>query len=263
MFLIGLTGGVGTGKSTTAAMFRELGVPIVDCDLIAKQIVEPGRPAWLKIKNEFGSEVLLDDDSGKLDRDSLRRIILANDDKRRSLDRITHPYILWQMAWEVVSLAAAGNNFAVLDIPLLFESGGRFINYLHKIAVVVCEPDLQIQRLMENRGLSEAESTALINVQMSLDKKSEKADYVLENSGNLQDLKQQVLEIHQKLNQSKFHWKIRLGIGIALGGLMGVIYMVAKQCGNMFQVGKVQQVAADTKISILPAKRQIFNLILG
>ena len=116
---------------------------------------------------------------------------------------------------------------------------------------------------MENRGLSEAESTALINVQMSLDKKSEKADYVLENSGNLQDLKQQVLEIHQKLNQSKFHWKIRLGIGIALGGLMGVIYMVAKQCGNMFQVGKVQQVAADTKISILPAKRQIFNLILG
>ena len=116
---------------------------------------------------------------------------------------------------------------------------------------------------MENRGLSEAESTALINVQMSLDKKSEKADYVLENSGNLQDLKQQVMEIHQKLNQSKFHWKIRLGIGIALGGLMGVIYMVAKQCGNMFQVGKVQQVAADTKISILPAKKQIFNLILG
>ena len=69
--------------------------------------------------------MLLDDDSGQLDRDSLRRIILADDDKRRSLDRITHPYILWQMAWEVVSLAAAGNNFAVLDIPLLFESGGK------------------------------------------------------------------------------------------------------------------------------------------
>jgi dephospho-CoA kinase len=71
--------------------------------------------------------VLLDDGSGQLDRDTLRRIILADDTKRRSLDRITHPYILWQMAWEVVSLAAAGNNFAVLDIPLLFESGGKLL----------------------------------------------------------------------------------------------------------------------------------------
>ena len=76
-------------------------------------------------QNEFGSDVILEDGSGKLDRDALRRIILADDNKRRSLDRITHPYIVWQMAWEVVSLAAAGNNFAVLDIPLLFESGGK------------------------------------------------------------------------------------------------------------------------------------------
>ena len=68
--------------------------------------------------------MILEDGSGQLDRDALRRIILADDNKRRSLDRITHPYILWQMAWEVVSLAASGNNFAVLDIPLLFESGG-------------------------------------------------------------------------------------------------------------------------------------------
>ena len=75
-------------------------------------------------QNEFGGEVILEDGSGQLDRDALRRIILADDNKRRSLDRITHPYILWQMAWEVVSLAASGNNFAVLDIPLLFESGG-------------------------------------------------------------------------------------------------------------------------------------------
>lgn len=263
MFLVGLTGGVGTGKSTTAAMFRELGVPIVDCDRIAKQIVEPGRPAWQKIKNEFGNNVLVGDESGHLDRDALRRIIVADDTKRRSLDRITHPYILWQMAWEVVSLAASGHNFAVLDIPLLFESGGRFINYLHKIAVVVCEPDLQIQRLMENRGMSEAESTALINVQMSLDKKSERADYVLENSGNLQDLKHQVTEIHQKLTKSTLHWKIRLGLGIALGGLMGVLYLVAKQCGNMLNVGKIQALVDPQTSSIPINKKPIFNLILG
>ena len=141
---------------------------------------------------------------------------------------------------------------------------GHFINYLHKIAVVVCEPDLQIQRLMENRGLSEAESTALINVQMSLDKKSEKADFVIENSGNIQDLKQQVLEIHQKLNQSTLHWKIRLGIGIALGGLVGMFYLVVKQCGNILNVGGKTQVLAANTQNIIPEKKPyIFNLILG
>ena len=128
----------------------------------------------------------------------------------------------------------------------------------------MCEPDLQIQRLMENRGLSEAESTALINVQMSLDKKSEKADFVLENSGNLQDLKQQVLEVHQKLNQSTLHWKIRLGIGIALGGLVGMFYLVAKHCGNILNTGgKAQVLAANTKNIIPEKKPYIFNLILG
>ena len=114
---------------------------------------------------------------------------------------------------------------------------------------------------MENRGLSEAESTALINVQMSLDQKSEKADYVLENSGNLQDLKHQVKEIHQRLSQSNFHWKIRLGIGIALGGLVGMLYLVAKQCGNIFTNGKIQ--AVDTQIGSMTGKKPLLNLILG
>ena len=117
---------------------------------------------------------------------------------------------------------------------------------------------------MENRGLSEAESTALINVQMSLDKKSEKADFVIENSGNIQDLRQQVLDIHQKLNQSTLHWKIRLGIGIALGGLVGMFYLVAKQCGNILNVGGKTQVLAASTQNIIPEKKPyIFNLILG
>ena len=120
---------------------------------------------------------------------------------------------------------------------------------------------------MENRGLSEAESTALINVQMSLDKKSEKADFVIENSGNIQDLKQQVLDIHQKLNQSTLHWKIRLGIGIALGGLVGMFYLVVKQCGNILNVGgKTQVLAANTLIeppvASWAALHQLPNLIL-
>ena len=103
----------------------------------------------------------------------------------------------------------------------------------------MCEPDLQIQRLMENRGMSEADSTALIKVQMPLDTKSERADFVLENSGNLQDLKRQVIEIHKKLSASPFHWKIRFGIGLAFGGLMGMLYLIAKQCGKIFSAGSI------------------------
>ena len=83
--------------------------------------------------------MLLDDETGQLDRDALRRMMVADDNMRRSLDRITHPYILWQMAWEVVSLAAEGHSFAVLDIPLLFESGGKLLRFnyscLHRVAI--------------------------------------------------------------------------------------------------------------------------------
>ena len=101
----------------------------------------------------------------------------------------------------------------------------------------MCEHDLQIQRLMENRGMSEADSTAMINIQMPLDTKSDRADFVLENSGNLQDLKRQVIEIHKKLSTSSLHWKIRFGIGLAFGGLMGMLYLIAKQCGKLFSAG--------------------------
>ena len=89
---------------------------------------------FLLQQNEFGSDVFLNDGSGQLDRDALRRIILADDKKRRCLDGITHPYILWQMAWEVLSLAAAGNSFAILDIPLLFETGG-ILYFISQICV--------------------------------------------------------------------------------------------------------------------------------
>ena len=110
---------------------------------------------------------------------------------------------------------------------------------------MVCERDLQIHRLMENRGLTEADSTALINVQMSLDKKAEKADYVLENSGNIQDLEKQVLDVYDQLITSRFHWKIRFGLGIAFGGLCGIIYVVAKTCGAVFSADSTRNVSQD------------------
>lgn len=119
-------------------------------------------------------------------------LILEDEAKRRLLNAITHPRIFRRMLWEIATYVAKGHNYAVLDVPLLFESSGKLLKWLHKVVVVTCERDLQMQRLMESRGMTERESGLLIDAQMSLDQKSAMADYVVENSGNLQDLKTQV-----------------------------------------------------------------------
>ena len=120
-------------------------------------------------------------------------LILEDESKRQKLNGITHPRIFRRMIWEIASFAAKGHNYAVLDVPLLFESSGRLAKWFHKIIVVTCERDLQMQRLMESRQMTERESGKLIDVQMSLDQKAALANYVVENSGNFQDLKSQVI----------------------------------------------------------------------
>ncbi len=237
MFLVGLTGGVATGKSTVAGMFRSLGVPVVDADVLARRIVEPGRPAYKKILAEFGADVVLCPETGELDRAALRRIVFEDEAARRRLDAITHPIICREICWEVAKLALlSGHQYAVLDLPLLFEADAsatsslfRMTSYLHQIVVVTCEEDLQLQRLMEQRGLSERESKLMIAAQMSLEDKSARADFVLENSGSEQDTRKQLLAVHQKLAASWLHWKIRLVLGLAMGGVFGIAIWVAKK----------------------------------
>lgn len=124
-------------------------------------------------------------------------LILEDENQRKKLNDITHPRILRRMLWEIASYAAKGHNYAVLDVPLLYESSAaKLIKWLHKVIVVTCERDLQMQRLMESRGMTERESGLLIDAQMSLEQKSALADYVVENSANLDDLKSQVSELN-------------------------------------------------------------------
>jgi dephospho-CoA kinase len=123
-------------------------------------------------------------------------LILEDESKRRQLNGITHPRIFRRMLWEIASYAAKGHNYAVLDVPLLFESSAKLIKWFHKIIVVTCERDLQMQRLMEAREMTERNSGLLIDAQMDLEQKANRADYVVENSGNLQDLKTQVCKKH-------------------------------------------------------------------
>ena len=119
-------------------------------------------------------------------------LILEDETKRKQLNNITHPKILRRMIWEIANYAARGHTYAVLDVPLLFEEGGKLLKWFHKIIVVTCERDMEMQRLMEARRMTERESGLLIDAQMSLDQKANRADYVVENSSNFDDLKTQV-----------------------------------------------------------------------
>jgi len=226
MFLVGLTGGVATGKSTVSNMFRELGVPVIDADAMARRIVEPGRTAWKAIKDEFGQCVF--HDNGELNRAALRTIIFEDEDQRQKLNRITHPEIYKEMWWEAVKCAASGYQYIIMDLPLLFEAG-VMVPYMHKIIVVTCEEDLQLQRLMEQRHLSERDAKLMIGAQMNLDQKASMAQFVIENSGSLYDTTDQVSRIHSNLSHSFFHWKVRFFVGVTVGGFFGFIYYLSKK----------------------------------
>lgn len=226
MFLVGLTGGVATGKSTVSNMFRELGIPVIDADAMARRIVEPGRPAWKAIKSEFGQCVF--HDNGELNRAALRTIIFEDEEQRQKLNRITHPEIYKEMWWEAVKCAASGYQYIIMDLPLLFEAG-IMVPYMHKIIVVTCEEDLQLQRLMEQRHLSERDAKLMIGAQMNLEQKAQMAQFVIENSGSLADTTDQVSRIHYNLSRSYFHWKVRLLVGVTFGGLVGLVFYVSKK----------------------------------
>uniref|UniRef100_A0A336KM79 Dephospho-CoA kinase domain-containing protein n=1 Tax=Culicoides sonorensis TaxID=179676 RepID=A0A336KM79_CULSO len=216
MFLVGLTGGISTGKSSISKLFRDNGIPVIDADVIARQVVEPGKTAWHKIKKEFGDGVF--NENGELDREALGKLIFDDIEKRKKLNEITHPEIHCTMYKEVVKYFFLGHNFVVLDLPLLFETG-VMLNYLHKIITVTCEEDIQLTRLMDRNKLSEADAKKRISSQMPLDKKCEQSHFVIENSGSVQDAEEQFYKILTILQDSNQHWKIR-GILLATTALL-------------------------------------------
>uniref|UniRef100_T1JD75 Dephospho-CoA kinase domain-containing protein n=1 Tax=Strigamia maritima TaxID=126957 RepID=T1JD75_STRMM len=207
MFLVGLTGGIGSGKSTVAKILMDYGIHVVDADLIAREIVEPGKPAWHKIRNEFGDSVFLED--GTLNRAILGEIIFKDSEKRKILNEITHPYIHRRMAWNVVTSFFKGYQFVVLDLPLMYETG-TFLDYLHKTIVVFCEENLQTDRIVKRNNYTAEEAERRIRAQLPLEQKCQRADFVIDNNGSLEQTRRQTELVLEILQHSKAHWRARI-----------------------------------------------------
>lgn len=223
MFIVGLTGGIATGKSTVSNIFKECGIPVIDADIIARKIVEPGKKAWYGLKRAFGDDIFYED--GQLNRDALGDLIFINSANRRKLNEITHPEIYKEIVWSTIKCFFKGHQFVVMDLPLLFETA-YMLEYIYKIIVVTCEEDLQLQRLMERSGISESKAKDRIASQMSLELKCEKADFVVENSSSLNDTREQVVRIIETLRASKHHWKIRFIVGLLSSGFISILTLI-------------------------------------
>lgn len=187
-FILGITGGIASGKSTVVNVFKEKGFPIVDGDIVARQIVEPGKPALAAIKAAFGLEVILP--TGELNRKKLGEIVFQDSDKRQQLDRILNPYLRQQIKAEM-GFWKNKSPLVIADIPLMYE--GHYDHYMDEVAVVYVDFLQQKKRLMARDNIDEKTAEAKINSQMPLAKKRALADTVFDNNGSKEETVQQVL----------------------------------------------------------------------
>jgi dephospho-CoA kinase len=193
-FRVALTGGIASGKTMVADLFAALGVPVIDTDVIAREVVEPGQPALARVVETFGPEVLTSD--GRLDRRCLRELIFADPDARRHLEAILHPAIRAEMERQS---GAAGGPYQLLVIPLLTE--GRRRDHVDRVLLVDVPEELQIQRLMGRDGVSREQAQASLNAQATRAERLAMADDIMQNTGRPEDLRGAVAGLHAKYLQ--------------------------------------------------------------
>ncbi|KAH8381327.1 hypothetical protein KR093_002673 [Drosophila rubida] len=230
MFIVAITGGIATGKSTVTKVFERNGIPIVDADKIAREIVEPGQPCWQKIRSVFGDEVLLP--SKEINRAVLGRLIFENKELRGKLNQITHPTIHRTIFWRVFKHFMSGHAYIVLDLPLLFETG-LLMDFIHKIVTVSCDSDKQLQRLLSRNELSEPEARNRIESQMPLELKCEKSHFVIDNNGSIDDAEEAALRIFNMMQESNKHWYNRTFLLGSILIVCVVFYFVWKTIANI------------------------------
>jgi dephospho-CoA kinase len=193
--LVGLTGGIASGKSAVAAILKRLGAAVIDADELSREVVQPGEEAWKEIVDTFGPDILQQDQT--LDRGKLRKIVFDNPQARKKLESIIHPRVRARAEEKIRELAAAGKSVIVYEVPLLFEV--QLHHSLRPVILVACDTTTQINRLRDRDHLTEAEAQKHLVAQMSLDEKRKLADYTIENGGSLEELEGQVRAVVEKI----------------------------------------------------------------
>jgi dephospho-CoA kinase len=191
MLRVGLTGGIGSGKSTAAALFAGHGVPVIDADEIARQLVTPGQPAYEQVIRTFGSGIVAT--NGRLDRDRLRRIVFADPEQRKRLEAILHPLVRREIQRETRRLQAP---YCIIVIPLLIEANQR--DLVDRVLVIDCDEELQLQRIAGRSQLTEDEIREIVSAQLSRTERLRHADDVILNNTDLGELRANVEARHQR-----------------------------------------------------------------
>lgn len=193
--VIGLTGGIASGKSTVARMFAELGIPVIDADSLAREVVAPGSAGLARIVERFGEEMLLPD--GSLDRRRLGRLVFRDPRAREGLNALTHPLIAAKGAERIRALEGADAPYILYEAALLVENASY--TSFSGLIVVAASPATQLARLMARDGSTEEEARARIASQLPLERKIAVADYVIRNEGSATDVRAQVREVHRRI----------------------------------------------------------------
>lgn len=194
--LIGVTGGIAGGKTTVADMLKELGAHLIDFDVLARQVVEPGKPAWKEIVDYFGGQVLNEDNC--LDRKRLSTIVFQDFEKRKKLERITHPRIHEAFERQAIEIEAKHPRAIIqVVVPLLFEV--KMQDLFHKILLVYLPSEKQIERLCARDGISRREAANILQAQLPIDEKVKYADFIINNANSLEETREQVEKLWESL----------------------------------------------------------------
>lgn len=194
--IIGLTGGIASGKSTVSGMLKELAIPVIDADVIAKEVVQKDQPAYRDIVRTFGTDILAED--LQLDRPKLGAIVFQDEEKRQLLNQIVHPAVRKEMLAQKEFFLQEGYETIVLDIPLLFES--KLTSLVDKVLLVFVDDSIQLERLMARNNFTKEEAEARIRSQMPLQEKVPLADEIISNNGTIDETKEQLLDVLSKWN---------------------------------------------------------------
>lgn len=198
MKVLGLTGNIASGKSTVARMLADMGARIIDADLIAREVVEPEKPAWIDIVKKFGPEILSPD--GTIDRRRLGEVVFADEGKRRLLMDITHPRIKEAVRERLSEYRKENVPVVVIEAALIVESGG-LREFLDGLIVVTADEEAQIERLIKRSGYTREEALARIGSQMPAGEKALHADYLIDNSGTEEETEARVRRLWEEISR--------------------------------------------------------------